>query len=459
MISLKFFSILILSLIIYWILQRQWQRNVLLIVASYGFIHLMDPKSAMVVASLSVITYAFGLLIEKYHKHSWIHSLSVILVLAVLIIYKYLGFLTRVFNSLAGFMDSMPQFEIEQLLLPLGISYIIFKHVSYLTDIKWKLVKPGRFIDFLLYSSFFTIFVAGPIERFERFKPQVEQRCLPFSLNNLKYGLMRISVGLFKKLVIADWLDYIFAPILANPQLYAEYIRPLALIAYSFQIYLDFAGYSDIAIGASRLFGIKIMENFNNPYLAPNISQFWRRWHISLSDWIKDYIFFPLSQLNHRKLWHIFFVPVIAMAVCGMWHGQDKRFLFWGIWHGLGLFAYQFYKQNIKKSKNHKLNKVFAVVSHDYLSIAITYTYVVLGWVIFYGSKGHLIYQNGMHWSMLAIVPGALFVVWLLSILRRAFTHPHISKIGENPIFAVYILIAVALLCCLWTGDFIYAYF
>lgn len=378
MISIQFFGILILSLLVYWIIPKQYLRNVLLIISSFAFIYLMDKWSLAVVVILTLVSYAFGKLIYNHPKKNWIHLFGVVTVLSALIAFKYLGFLGGILNSLASFVDALPQFEIRNLLLPLGISYIVFKHISYLTDIKWGLVKPGRFIDFLLYSSLFTIFVAGPIEPFERFKPQVELNRLPFLWEHIDYGFMRIVFGMFKKLVLADWIGYFIAPIWASPHQYAEFIRPLALIGYSLQIYFDFAGYSDIAIGSSRLFGFKIMENFNNPYLAPNISQFWRRWHISLSDWIRDYLFFPLSKISSKKTWQIFFVPVIAMALCGLWHGPAWHFMLWGIWHGIGLSILQVWNQYKRKHK--PLAKATRSSWFMYAGIVMNFAFVTLGW-------------------------------------------------------------------------------
>ncbi|MFA7097187.1 MAG: MBOAT family O-acyltransferase [Gammaproteobacteria bacterium] len=378
MISIQFFGILILSLLVYWIIPKQYLRNVLLIISSFAFIYLMDKWSLAVVVILTLVSYAFGKLIYNHPKKNWIHLFGVVTVLSALIAFKYLGFLGGILNSLASFVDALPQFEIRNLLLPLGISYIVFKHISYLTDIKWGLVKPGRFIDFLQYSSLFTIFVAGPIERFERFKPQVELNRLPFLWEHIDYGFMRIVFGMFKKLVLADWIGYFIAPIWASPHQYAEFIRPLALIGYSLQIYFDFAGYSDIAIGSSRLFGFKIMENFNNPYLAPNISQFWRRWHISLSDWIRDYLFFPLSKISSKKTWQIFFVPVIAMALCGLWHGPAWHFMLWGIWHGIGLSILQVWNQYKRKHK--PLAKATRSSWFMYAGIVMNFAFVTLGW-------------------------------------------------------------------------------
>lgn len=378
MISLKYFSILIVSLIVYWLIPRQRLRNILLIVSSLYFIYSLDRWSVIVVVSLTIISYCFGLLIYKYKKKAWIHALSVTLVLAVLIVFKYLGFLAGVFNSITAFLNVLPAFEIKHLLLPLGISYISFKHISCLTDIKWGLVEPGSFIDFLLYSSLFTIFVAGPIERFERLKPQLEVKKIDFAWNHVDYGFMRIVFGMFKKLVLADWIGYFISPVWSSPHEYGHLIRILALIGYSFQIYFDFAGYSDIAIGSSRLFGLKIMENFNNPYLAPNISQFWRRWHISLSDWIRDYLFFPLSTVSRKKVWQMFFVPVIAMAICGLWHGAAWHYIFWGVWHGVGLSVLQLWNQQKRKDK--KLAKATRAKWFYYAAVIMNFSFVTLGW-------------------------------------------------------------------------------
>lgn len=378
MISLKYFSILIVSLIVYWLIPRQRLRNILLIVSSLYFIYSLDRWSVIVVVSLTIISYCFGLLIYKYKKKAWIHALSVTLVLAVLIVFKYLGFLAGVFNSITAFLNVLPAFEIKHLLLPLGISYISFKHISCLTDIKWGLVEPGSFIDFLLYSSLFTIFVAGPIERFERLKPQLEVKKIDFAWNHVDYGFMRIVFGMFKKLVLADWIGYFISPVWSSPHEYGHLIRILALIGYSFQIYFDFAGYSDIAIGSSRLFGLKIMENFNNPYLAPNISQFWRRWHISLSDWIRDYLFFPLSTVSRKKVWQMFFVPVIAMAICGLWHGAAWHYIFWGVWHGVGLSVLQLWNQ--RKRKDKKLAKATRAKWFYYAAVFMNFSFVTLGW-------------------------------------------------------------------------------
>ncbi|MDD3236215.1 MAG: hypothetical protein PHH43_07830 [Candidatus Cloacimonetes bacterium] len=378
MISAKFFGLLLVVLLPYWLVPKQTIRNTILILGSFAYLYLVDRNAAISVLALSGFSYLMGNLIGKHPKKTIFHTLGVLGVLATFVAFKYIGLLTGTLNSLSQFMGALPRFNIAKIILPLGISYIVFKHISYLTDIKWGLVKPGRFIDFLLYSSMFTIFVAGPIERFERFKPQVEVNRIPFLWADIDYGFMRIVFGMFKKLVIADWLGYYINPVWQNPHHYSAWIGLVALVGYSLQIYFDFAGYSDIAIGSSRLFGIRIMENFNNPYLAPNISLFWRRWHISLSDWIRDYLFFPLSQFSTNKVWLMFFVPVIAMALCGLWHGAAWHFMLWGVWHGVGLSILQVWN-NIKR-KHKPLFKATKANWFYYAGILMNFSFATLGW-------------------------------------------------------------------------------
>lgn len=377
MISLSFFGILLATLVPYWLIQNQTARNLLLLSASFTFIYLMDPNSLLVTVALSFFCYMSGRAISRLKNKTLIHLLSICCLLVVLVLFKYLGLLNGVLNHISMFMRGLPAFNITNILLPLGISYIIFKHISYLTDIKWGLVKPGSFIQVLLYSSLFTIFVAGPIERFERFNPQVNTKLI-WDWQHVDYGFMRIVFGMFKKLVIADWLGYLTNPLWQNPQNYPSYFGMLAIVGYSFQIYFDFAGYSDIAIGSSRLFGVRIMENFNSPYLAPNISQFWRRWHVSLSDWIRDYLFFPLSGVSQSKFWLVICVPIIAMALCGIWHGAAWHYMFWGIWHGVGLAMFQIWSE--RKRKHKSLAKVVKQKWFGYTSILLNFSFVATGW-------------------------------------------------------------------------------
>lgn len=428
----------------------------MLVLASFAFIWLLDPPSLAVVIGLSSFSYAAGLIIYRYPKRlsAYIAALSGILLL--LIFFKYLGMLGGISRSMYLFLESLPGFSLHRLFLPLGISFIVFKEISYLTDIRWGLTKPGDFSSHLLYSSLFTIFVAGPIERFERFNPQISGAAIPFDSGNLSEGSRRIVIGLFKKMVVADWLAFFLTPVWKDPGSYSSLAALAAFFAYAYQIYYDFAGYSDIAIGASRLFGIRIMENFDKPYLAGNISQFWRRWHISLSDWIRDYLFFPLSRLSKKKFWNLFLVPLIAMGICGLWHGADSRYIVWGIWHGLGLSALQIfnlYKRKAQKTHKQRIKEMMSVAGTP-----MTVLFVFIGWLSF-RPFGSLL---ALRLLMDPVTIAAMLSVFILLIFVQTPIHRAIAaleSISWRFRHTILLLILVAASYCAVQTEFIYAGF
>jgi len=379
MITLQFFGFVLVGFIVYWVLPKQYYRNIWLSLISLIYLYLLDKNAPVIAFTLSIFSYLIASAIEwsQNRKVVW-HKAGVIGIILVLVFFKYLGFISTAFSSL---ISDFPKFPVDKLLLPLGLSYITFKHISFLTDVYWGLTKKGNFIQFLSYSSLFTIFLAGPIERYEWFLPQVEVNEQKLKTDFIEEGFERIVYGIFKKAVIADWIGYFIKDMWLGSNQNNVFFGVVALMGYSIQIYMDFSGYSDIAIGSSRLFGLKIMENFNYPYLQPNISQFWRSWHISLSDWIRDYLFFPLSKLSSNKIWTIFFVPVIAMGLCGFWHGPAWHFIFWGMWHGIGLSIYQVWN-NIKR-KNKGLAEISKQLWFNYAAVFSTFIFVTIGWLWF----------------------------------------------------------------------------
>ncbi len=379
-ISIPFFLTLFISFSLYWLIPRQSYRIFFLSAISLAFIAYLDYHASIVVFCLSVYAYAFSYMVVhgKYRQARLTIGISGLV--AILLLFKYLGLLEKTLNDLDSFLGILPVFKIEKIFLPLGLSYIIFKYISYLTDVYWGITKRGTFIELLCYGSLFTIFVAGPIDRFERLQPQFRERT-PFSASYAGEGFERIVFGIFKKVVLADWIGYFINPVFHSPGDYSGHIWGLALIGYSFQIYFDFSGYSDIAIGSSRFFGLRIMENFNWPYLQPNISQFWRCWHISLSDWIRDYLFFPLSRVSSNKVWIMLFVPVIAMGLCGFWHGARWHFLVWGIIHGLGIAGLQVW--NLIKKKKPSLAAISKTGWFNVFSIILTFAFVTFAWIWF----------------------------------------------------------------------------
>ncbi len=381
MITVTFFLFLAATATLYWLIPNTPVRKIIMSISSLLFIGIQDHFAALLVVSLTLYAWSAASLVHYGRNKGLPHTLGVIGILVVLLVFKYLGWLGGILNELAEFAGALPVIHFEKILMPLGISYITFKYISYITDVKWKITPPGSFTDVLAYGSLFTIFVAGPIERFERFRPQIAGHPAAFSLRFLDEGVERIIVGLFKKLVIADWIGYAIQPVWENTDGFSTSIKALALLGFSIQIYMDFSGYSDIAIGSSRFFGLKIMENFNWPYLQPNISRFWRCWHISLSDWIRDYLFFPLSRWSSNRIWLKWAVPVIAMALCGLWHGGAWHFLFWGIWHGAGLALFQFWQD--QKRKRAFLRNIAEKRWFDVLSVFATFVFVTTGWILF----------------------------------------------------------------------------
>jgi alginate O-acetyltransferase complex protein AlgI len=274
--------------------------------------------------------------------------MGIILLVGSLLFFKFFPQLKTLIVSLVSKVSSGSRVTINDLVVPLGISYTVFKCISYLTDIKWMIIQPGSFLNFFCYNSLFSIFMAGPIERFERINPQLTKEAR-IDATLVNHGYSRIVQGVFKKYVIVNWLYLtIISGVNYQTSVWAFLVYALAYMIY---LYIDFSSYSDIAIGSSALLGISIRENFNNPYAASNIKEFWLRWHISLSEWIRDYLFFPLSSLNKRKLWLLLFVPLIAMGVCGVWHGVGWKYLIWGIAHGLMIALYQFVGKKYEKSE------------------------------------------------------------------------------------------------------------
>lgn len=377
-ISLRFFIIIILSVIIYWALPKQFLRNLVLITASYAFIFLADFKTGIFVFALSLFTYFCAYLLERKKRKILFHRIGVVILVLILILFKYAGLVNDALSSVGSFSDLKVIFSFENLFIPLGISYIIFKYIGYITDIYWDVGPRGKFTDLLAYGSFFTIFVAGPIEKFRNFQPQIiEKKTL--SLDFISSGAKRIIIGLFKKAVIANWIGFIIAPYLENIRSYDFITVFLILIGFSINIYADFSGYSDIAIGSSKLFGLKISENFNYPYFKNNISMFWQSWHITLSRFIRDYLFMPLNSVFKNNFTKIIFVPLFAMGICGLWHGAELHFLMWGIMHAVGISVYQIWKTYIKKHFKFRFKRKL----RNIIGIIITYIYVTLAWYWF----------------------------------------------------------------------------
>jgi D-alanyl-lipoteichoic acid acyltransferase DltB (MBOAT superfamily) len=298
--------------------------------------------------------------------------ISILISLSFLLYFKYSGFfllnLNQIFHT---------NYQITELFLPIGISFYTFQSISYIVDVYQKKITISRnFVDYCFYMTFFPHLVAGPIVRAVDFIPQINQP-KTVDLELLKTAIFRIMLGLSKKLFIADFLSRYVDMVHVQPSGYSGLENILCMYAYSFQIYFDFSGYSDIAIGIALLMGYALKENFMNPYHATNITDFWRRWHISLSTWLRDYIYIPLGG-NRKGVFNTYVFLMITMLVGGIWHGASWNFIVWGAAHGLALVVHKTLSNKggqKHESKNGRLKR--------FLGIIFTFHLVSFLWIFF----------------------------------------------------------------------------
>ncbi|MEN8228342.1 MAG: MBOAT family O-acyltransferase [Bacteroidota bacterium] len=312
-------------------------RWILLLASSYYFYMSWKVEYVFLILISTLIDYFSGIMMEKIpdrRSRLPLLILSLFTNLGLLFSFKYFNFASENLNFLFHRIGLSQEIPIMKFLLPVGISFYTFQSLSYSIDVFFGRQKAEKHLGyFALYVSFFPQLVAGPIERFSRLTPQL-RAIHSFSYDNLANGLRLILYGLFIKMVIADNLSGIVDQIYSNPQEYASLDILKGIFFYSFQIYSDFYGYSIIAIGSALIMGIKIMDNFKTPYLAKNISEFWQRWHISLSTWFRDYLYYPLGGnrvVQYRWIMNI----LIVFVVSGIWHGANWTFLIWGALFGL----------------------------------------------------------------------------------------------------------------------------
>ena len=377
--TLEFLYFLPFVIIFYYLIPSRY-RWVLLLAASYYFYMCWKIEYIVLILTSTLIDYISALQMEKNKKKAvkrLFLFFSLITNLGLLFSFKYFNFFSDSINVLFNKINIAYQTPELNVLLPVGISFYTFQTLSYSIDVYMGKQKAERHLGyFALYVSFFPQLVAGPIERFSRLAPQLKARH-KFSYKNLKNGLRLILYGLFIKMVIADNISIYVDQIYNNPADYASLDILKGLFFYSFQIYSDFYGYSIIAIGSALIMGIKIMDNFKTPYLAKNIAEFWQRWHISLSTWFRDYLYFSLGGNRVKKYKWIMNI-LIVFVVSGLWHGANWTFIFWG-----GLFGIIYLIENF-------LNKTFKIKENDkkfslqHILLAMkTFIFVTFIWVFF----------------------------------------------------------------------------
>ena len=399
--SLEFAFFLPLVFLIYWAIGyakindtlKLRVQNAFVVIASYVFYGWWDWRFLLLIAFTSFCSWGCGLLIGKSSSRSqskaWMIA-NIVLNLGILAIFKYYDFFTSEFCQLFGISSDGLLIKI---ILPVGISFYTFQALSYSIDVYRKNIEPTKdIIAFFAFISFFPQLVAGPIERATNLLPQFLQN-RKFSYDQATDGMRQILWGLFKKIVIADNCATYVDQVWATYDTQTGSTLLLAAILFTFQIYGDFSGYSDIAIGTAKLFGIKLMRNFNNPYFSRDIAEFWRRWHISLTTWFRDYVYIPLGGSRPEIPAHIANPErykkriivrntFVIFLVSGIWHGANWTFLAWGAYHALLFLPLILLGKNRKYTNQVAEGRLFPTF-REFLHILLTFFLIVLGWIIF----------------------------------------------------------------------------
>lgn len=347
--SLIFFVFLIPIIFIYYLLKGKYQNYFLLFV-NFLLYSYLDVRFSILLISLTSVTYFLGELIRKNNSFNVKRNFLIIGVfinVCVLAYFKYLNFFIESIIQFASYFNINLSFTTLNIILPVGLSFYIFQTLTYLFDIYYEnLQEKYSYIEYLIFASFFPTVVAGPIERAARLLPQIRQ-VKYFNKSVIAEGFALITVGLVRKVIIADSSGLIVNHIMADPQYFTSFEIFIAILLFNIQVYNDFAGYSNISRGIGIMLGYDIMTNFKQPYFATSVADFWRKWHISLSTWLRDYLFKPL-QIKYRNLgtYGNALAILITFLICGLWHGASWNFIIWGLLHGLFMsFAIIFDKQ------------------------------------------------------------------------------------------------------------------
>jgi alginate O-acetyltransferase complex protein AlgI len=377
---LLFFAIVFVA---YWAMPWHRARVGLLLAASLYFYASWNHWLAGIIAVSTALDYAIGCGLEG-SSSSWrrkaLLSLSLAGNLGLLVYFKYANFFLQSAEDAVRAAGGSVSLPVLRVILPIGISFYTFEAINYTVDVYRRRVRAERnLLHFMLFITFFPHLVAGPIVRARDFLPQISRR-KRWSWARLELGAQYLLVGLFKKLAIADHLALLSDPVFAEPAKYGSGAVWLATVAYALQIYCDFSGYSDMALGTAHMLGYKLAQNFNLPYLAANVAEFWHRWHISLSTWLRDYLFIPLGGSRGSKS-RVYRNLMITMVLGGLWHGASWTFVFWGFLHGLLLILHRAFLGFCRPRP--QLEAALHTLAGTTLRRAATFLCVAFCWIFF----------------------------------------------------------------------------
>ena len=410
--------------ILYWFVagNNLKKQNILLLAASYFFYGCWDYRFLFLLLFSTALDFFTGIRIDRAAKPSarkaWL-LLSVCINLGLLGFFKYYNFFIGNFASLlqhAGYTGNLWTLNI---ILPVGISFYTFHGLSYVFDIYHKKISPTlRFIDYAVFVGFFPLLIAGPIERATHLLPQVQS---PRRFDRAKAvdALRQILWGLFKKMVIADGCAVYVNMMFRDPGYFPGSALLFGAVLFAFQIYADFSGYSDIALGAGRLLGFDLLRNFHYPFFSANITEFWRRWHISLSTWFRDYLFTPLAiSCRNWGRFSVVFSLFVTFTICGLWHGPKWTCIVFGMLHGLAIIA-----EFLSKKGRKKIAGVIPAFIYKSISVLLTFSFVCITWIFFRSDSmeqaffyiSHLFSRSLFHSP--GILPTTMFIIIALFMM------------------------------------------
>ncbi len=380
---LAFFTVIFIA---YWALRSARARVWLLLVASFVFYASWNHWLALLICLSTLMDYAVARGIEASSsagRRKLLLGLSLVANLGLLFTFKYANFFLNSLEQALHALGGESSFPLLRVLLPVGISFYTFEAINYTVDVYRRRVPAERNLaNFMLFITFFPHLVAGPIVRARDFLPQI-RRSKRWDWARMQLGAQYFLMGFIKKQAIADRMALYADPVFASPEQFSSGAVWLAVLAYSLQIYCDFSGYTDMALGAAHMLGYKLAPNFNMPYLAANVSEFWRRWHMSLSSWLRDYLFIPLGG-SRGSSWQTCRNLLITMMLGGLWHGASWTFVFWGLLHGLLLIAHRFFSKLCQRRT--EIDRLLLSLPGTAGRMAATFACVAFGWIFFRAS-------------------------------------------------------------------------
>lgn len=443
---------------IFWRLKTKTQRYIWLTLTGYVFYSFWDYRFCALMLFSTAVSYLAGRGLLRWDTDQRRRRLClvvpIVIDLLVLGFFKYTNFALSTANSIWALLDVPWRAPLLPIVLPIGISFYTFHTISYIIDSYRRTIIPTRnFFEFSCYVSLFSQLVAGPIVRFRQIEEDLEKIDRTHRTSTLDLGWSFLAMGMMEKVLIADTIAAVIDPALKNYQQLSTAGVWLCMLGYTYQLYFDFSGYSTMAVGLGYLFGIRIPQNFNSPYKAINPSDFWRRWHISLSSCLRDYLYIPLGG-NRGAPWMVYRNLLVTMVIGGLWHGANWTFLMWGAYHGLLLALY-------------RATSGFWDRLPAWLTQAATFLLVVVGWVLFRAETVEMAWwllQAMFSWRSGAAPAGSYGLVVVLPIAALlAHRLPNVFELRHNwgpaAVMAIGVLFGLCLLVMYGSGESPFLYF